>query len=155
MPEVLPKVQLPGVQSPNSKASRIKARIKRRLGSLYRNLFLKRKFWSFFRLFVDKQYRKDIKRIIGLTAGKDYAENFAFIPVNQIESSHQINYPNWVNELEGQLRARRQLEPIKVVRTGNQIYTVLDGNHRLEAMRRFYPCDHAVPVVLLTELETV
>ena len=116
----------------------------------------KLKFKAIFRYFYDGAYRKDIKHIADLTTrnGK-LTSRMGHLKLYEIHFSHSINYPKWVKRLEKELghdvENPMRWEPIKVMwddaKGGRWI--VIDGNHRLMAMKRVAPFYSMVPVRVL------
>lgn len=119
--------------------------------SLYRNL-AKGKFYAIFRVFWDKEYRAEIQHMRMLTRQYDLVLGHGSIPLRAIVRGHKINYPNWVNHLVDQINTRgwKKLEPIKVIWDKSKFkWLVVDGNHRLEAMKRTLPSSMKIPVFIL------
>lgn len=112
----------------------------RRFFSIVKNL-RKGKFHSLFRRYHDKKYRADIKHLWKITEEYELEVTAKYMPLGMINHSHDINYPQWVEKLVGDIRTMGvdSLEPIKVIYDRfNQRWIVVDGNHRLAAMRRVF-----------------
>lgn len=114
----------------------------------------KRKFKAIMRFFYDRQYRADIKHIADLTTRAPLTSRFGHLKLHEISFSHAINYPKWVDRLEKELRWETvgavELQPIKVMYDDSvKRWIVIDGNHRLMAMKRVCPFYAIVPVRIL------
>lgn len=101
------------------------------------------KFRAVFKYYWKKSYRKDIQHLRDiLSKGKLYSKS-STLRLEQIHFSHEINYPKWVKKLEDDLfYDPENYEPIKVflevdhTNTKNPYkWIVIDGNHRLQAMK--------------------
>jgi len=74
------------------------------------------------------------------------------VQLGSIVPGHKINYPLWVKHLVKKINTEgwKKLEPIKVIWDYNQDkWLVVDGNHRLEAMKRTLPVSMKIPVFIL------
>lgn len=115
----------------------------------------KGKFKAIVRYFYDSTYRMDIRHICHLTTGRGkLANRMSHLKLNEIHFSHSINYPRWVNKLEKELRWQVEYpmlwQPIKVMFDESKgQWVVIDGNHRLMAMKRVMPFYTNVPVKIL------
>lgn len=111
----------------------------------------KGKFKAIFRYFYDSTYRTDIKYIADLTTGQGkLTSRMSYLKLNEIHFSHSINYPKWVNRLSEELLRTAEVPPIKVMYDySKRKWIVIDGNHRLMAMKRVLPFYARVPVKIL------
>lgn len=113
-----------------------------------------KKIKSIVKLFTNKCYRNDIKRLANKLHGKKYEIQLAQIPLKAIKFSHSITYSEWVLTLMMEIKTGTNqfcetLRPIKVIKEDDG-YMVIDGNHRLMALKLSYPADHPVIVRILT-----
>lgn len=115
---------------------------------------LKLKFKAVLRTLYDPQYRKDITYLwMKLSRGKLKARE-DFMPLWKIHFSHSINYPGWVTHLTQRIHQGEEFPPIKVIKDSNpdgdwDRHMVVDGNHRLLAMKMTMPDTAMVHVKLL------
>jgi len=115
----------------------------------------KGKFKAIFRYFYDTKYRNDIRHICDLTTGQGkLTSRMGHLKLADIHFSHDINYPKWVDRLVKELRWEYEhamkFEPIKVMYDqSTSRWVVIDGNHRLMAMKRVLPFYATVPVKIL------
>lgn len=99
--------------------------------SFKKNVIQKRKFKAYLQYFFDSEYRSQIDRLFELTkhcTRKEYEQ----IPIWQLEHGHKITYPKYERALI--LNDEIDLEPIRVIQNGI-VFVVVDGNHRLAALR--------------------
>ena len=105
-----------------------------------------KKFKAVFKYYWKKSYRKDIQHLRDiLSKGKLYSKS-STLRLGQIHFSHEINYPGWVNKLENDLLLDPEnYEPLKVFMEVNHDdlknpyrWIVIDGNHRLMAMKNTF-----------------
>lgn len=117
---------------------------------LFHELLKKRKFYAFARLAFDPVYRADILHLRNLLSAPGIKMYRAEMRLQDIKFSHDVNYPEWVESLKGRLLKGERPEPIKVFwdHTRNQ-WIVIDGNHRLAAMRAVLSPDALVRVKIL------
>ena len=96
------------------------------------------KYKAVLKYYWKKSYRKDIQHLRDiLSKGKLYSKS-STLKVGQINFSHEINYPKWVEKLKTDLyNDPDDYEPIKVflevdhTNTRNPYkWIVIDGNHR-------------------------
>jgi hypothetical protein len=115
----------------------------------------KRKWRAIFKFFTNDCYRNDIKRLAAMLHGRKYEIVLQKVKLSNIDFSHEINYPSWVLTLAMELRTgsrrfTKQHKPIKVIRSpGTSQYTVIDGNHRLMAMKLILDPEEYVEVRFL------
>lgn len=94
----------------------------------------KGKIYPFFRYWTDRKFRQDIRNLRRLLCSGRMAIRLRKIELGRIHFSHDINYPEWVEKLKADILAGATLPPIKITWDGTK-YVVVDGNHRLKAMR--------------------
>lgn len=98
----------------------------------------------------NSKYRSDIYKLCTiLSKGKLYSTK-GQIQLGDINFSHEINYPKWVDKLvydyiSGNFPSKR----IKVFKYDGK-YIVIDGNHRLKAMKIVFECTYMVDVLILS-----
>jgi len=114
------------------------------------------KFYSIWRFFIDSQYANDIRKLRTILAPEKLTARLQEVRLGQVSFSHAISYPDWVADLVVKIRAGVELPPIKVYEYQGKLL-VIDGNHRLAAMkitmdpatkimvRRLYPISQAPP----------
>ena len=102
----------------------------------------KRKFKAIFRVLYDGTYRRDLQKMRAVIGDGYYQLVETELPLYCIHNSHSINYPDWVNTLVGRMYDTLWQPPlIKVIRDPGRstpdypYYLVVDGNHRLQAMK--------------------
>lgn len=99
--------------------------------SFKKNIIKKKKFKAYFQYYIDSEYRAQINRLFEIT--KDCtSKSLEYVPVWQLEHGHKITYPDY--ELQLMRDDSVDLEPIRVVQQGI-VFVVIDGNHRLNAIR--------------------
>lgn len=109
-------------------------KLKRMWRSFHKNIIVKKKFRSYFMSIVDKEYRQQINRIYELT--KDSKTTvMEEIPSWRIEPGHKIIYPEYELWLYCNCN-NLKIDPIKVVSDGKGKFIVVDGNHRLTALKQ-------------------
>lgn len=112
----------------------------------------KRKYYSMFRFFWDSKYRSQVNHMVSLVTRGDVVIGHGCIPLRFIVQSHDINYPEWVKTLETQIRTRgyKSLEPIKIIWDHSKDkWLIVDGNHRLVAMKKCLSPTMKIPVLIL------
>ena len=114
------------------------------------------KFKSIFRYLWDSAYRKDVDHLCVLTSRRPLRAKTTYFKLNQIHPSHAINYPGWVRKLETELiwsdfgAKTPNFKPIKIIFDYfNKRFIVVDGNHRLAAMKNTCHGNTDVQVILL------
>ena len=112
------------------------------------------KYRAIFKYYWKKSYRKDIQHLRDiLSKGKLYSKS-STLKLGQINFSHEINYPKWVEKLKTDLyNDPDDYEPIKVflevdhTNTRNPYkWIVIDGNHRLMALKHTFHPDTKIRV---------
>lgn len=108
------------------------------------------KFKAVFKYFVKKSYRKDINLLRDILSKGGLKGTKTNLPLKDIYFSHEINYPKWVEKLERDfIVSEVPYKRIKVFKHEGK-YIVIDGNHRLKAMKRTMSNYSIVPVLELT-----
>ena len=102
----------------------------------------KLKFKAIFRVLWDSNYRRDLQHMRRVIGDGYYTLVEMELPLYCIHPSHSINYPDWVNTLVGRMYDTLWQPPkIKVIedvsrsREGLPHFMVVDGNHRLCALK--------------------
>jgi hypothetical protein len=116
----------------------------------------KKKYFAIGRFFWDSSYRADIIHLARLTTRKRLYSIEGSMELRLIHPSHDINYPEWVDELERQIVEAKNVEaaiiPITVIFDWTRnLWLVVDGNHRLTALNRVYGGMMEIPVIILYE----
>lgn len=110
------------------------------------------KFKAIARYFYDGKYRRDVNVIRDELCWGKLKSFKNEIPLGEIQSSHDINYSDWVIKLTRQLRDDTtgiiDKRPIKVYSLDGR-WIVIDGNHRLMAMNLIWGRERKVPVQVL------
>jgi hypothetical protein len=112
---------------------------------IYHDLLRKRKVWSKARLFVDANYRNDIVLLFSHLSKRRFKAQRALMKLKDINFSHDINYPDWVEKLKKKIDKGGNIPDIKVTNIEGK-WMVVDGNHRLAAMKEILSEDTKVPV---------
>lgn len=122
----------------------------RQLWSLLKNMKML-KFKSLARRFFDRAYAREIDYQWKVTGHYGKLASFhTDLPLQELFSSHDLNYHDWTLMLRAKLRAGERLAPLKVIWDPFKgRWMVVDGNHRLEAYRCEKPGSFDVPVILL------
>jgi hypothetical protein len=107
------------------------------------------KYKAILKYYLKKSYRRDIKVLMDiLSRGKLKASKTVLI-LGDINFSHEINYPDWVEKLKKDLKEDpTNYKRIKVF-LHNGKYLVVDGNHRLRALKDTLSLSSQVNVLLL------
>lgn len=99
------------------------------------------KYKAVFRYFYDSQYRSNINHLMDLLCWGKLKMEEAHIRLEDIYHSHEVNYPGWVEELVqiAQDEHAAKLPLMKVLWDyERKLWIVIDGNHRLAALRRVH-----------------
>jgi hypothetical protein len=120
----------------------------------FRREFHKKKYYAICRFFWDADYRRDIMHIAHITTEYRLRAVEGRMMLGLINPSHDINYPEWVDELEEKISmynaAGIALDPIKVMWDWTvKRWCVIDGNHRLRALNRVFGPMMDVDVIFL------
>lgn len=109
------------------------------------------KYRAVFKYFYKKSYRKDINYVRDILCKKKLQATEKRLPLFAIEFSHEINYPDWVDKLIDDLKQDpTNYKRIKVFYDEKRGFLVIDGNHRLKAMRKVFPFTKHVDVLELS-----
>lgn len=110
------------------------------------------KYKAVFKYFIKPSYRKDINVLRDILSKAPLKGTKDQLCVGEIHFSHEINYPKWVEKLEfDYLFWRIPYKRIKVF-NHNGKWIVIDGNHRLRAMKNTLSCNQKVDVLILQYL---
>ncbi len=118
----------------------------------------KRKWKAIFRATWDRSYRNQLSRIRRIIGSHEYELVEIEVPLYSISLSHSINYPDWVQVITSRINDWEGLYTppmIKVVldwehsKSDSERYMVVDGNHRLTAMKNCYSPGRNVKVLLM------
>lgn len=98
------------------------------------------KWKAILKFYYKASYRRDIRRLRDVLSQGKLKGTKRLMSLNQIEFSHEINYPEWVWELERRLMDDGDdYKTIKVhLMPDTNRYAVIDGNHRLMALKNHY-----------------
>lgn len=108
------------------------------------------KFKAVIKYYIKPSYRKDINYLRDILSKDKLKGTKDVIPLFKIGFSHEINYPKWVDKIEKDIRRDPEnYRRIKVFHD-DEGYIVIDGNHRLQAMRRVFPLTYPIRVLRLT-----
>jgi hypothetical protein len=112
-----------------------------------------KKWRSILRFFTERKYHEDIMVLCRLLSKARLTSEEKRLPLNAIQFSHSINYPDWVNCIERRIwnEGLQAVPKLKVIKHKGA-YLVVDGNHRLKAMKRCFP---PAKTVLVRELKYV
>lgn len=110
------------------------------------------KYKAIFKFFVKPSYHKDIMFLARNLSRCKYRGEKGYMLLGSISFSHEINYPNWVDKLERDYRKNGGgvFPPIKVLAIDEKYY-VIDGNHRLKALKRVWGDKTPITVIELKE----
>lgn len=125
--------------------------LKAQVRSFFKNV-KKGKYYSIFRGVWDSKYRADIHHMLVLTCSQDLVLGHGSVPLHSIVHGHAINYPEWVEHLAYHINIYgwKKLEPIKVIwDSSKNKWLVVDGNHRLAALKKTLPGYMSIPVFIL------
>lgn len=112
------------------------------------------KFKAVFKYFVKESYRNDINKLRNiLSKGKLYSTKTQ-IQLKNIHFSHEINYPEWVEYLQKQILKTGEVKSMKVFHHEGKVI-VIDGNHRLKAMKQVLSHETWIDVRLLRYRDTL
>jgi 23S rRNA-/tRNA-specific pseudouridylate synthase len=106
-------------------------RFKRHCKSFYKNVIVKKKFKSYIQSFIDSEYRRQLNELYALTHDKVKTER-RFVNVERIVHGHKVIYPEYEQMLLN--NDSIPIAPIRVVQK-DETYLVVDGNHRLAAVK--------------------
>ena len=107
------------------------------------------KWKAILKYFRKKSYKADIDRLCDILSKGRLTGEKSILYLEDIHSSHEVNYPEWVDVLVE--RYRKGSEDYKRVKVffleDQQRWIVIDGNHRLQALRRVF-CGRKIIKVL-------
>jgi len=131
------------------------------LKSLANDLIRKKKLTAYVEYFFDPKYRQDVDYIFKLRnavlAKRPKARiQKTVVHLDSLRQSHKVVYPNWVACLVSVYKARNAE---RIVETGIEVtfcpvesrFVVLDGNHRLAALKAVYDDAQLVEIDLWVE----
>ena len=122
-----------------------------RLDKIIKNI-KKKKFKAMLRYFYDSQYRDQVNYMVNLVKQNEVKCIETTVRIGDIKFGHSINYPKWVQILRYLIHrdGYLSLDPIKVIIDNScGKYLVVDGNHRLMALKQELISSHKIPVKLL------
>lgn len=102
------------------------------------------KFKAVFRYLLCPTYRRSVNYMRDLMTYEPYELHHRELELCLIRSSHNLNYPKWVNTLVRRIEDWEGLyrpKPMKVMydwRRNDGTYMIIDGNHRLAALKRVF-----------------
>ncbi len=108
------------------------------------------KWKAIFRMFWDTKYRKNIYHLRDILSKAPLTGEKSTLKLEEINFSHDINYPDWCDKLIFKLACNQSdYKRIKVFYDDNR-WIVIDGNHRLFALKYMLPPDTEIDVLKLT-----
>lgn len=108
------------------------------------------KYKAVLKFYYKKSYRKDIKLLRDILSKGKLTATKTEVKLVDINYSHEINYPAWVDKLCKDLQKdNTDYKRIKVFYHEGR-YLVIDGNHRLMALKRTVKLNTMIKVLLLT-----
>ena len=109
-----------------------------------------KKWKAIFKFFINRKYNRDIMVLCDILSKAPLTSNLHRLPLRDINMSHEVNYPEWVTELENRILDGKlnEIVPLKVFRHKGQ-WLVIDGNHRLQAMKNTLHEGVDIPVRVL------
>lgn len=117
----------------------------------------KKKFKAMFRYFFDSNYKRQVDHMIRTVKQRPVRCVESSVRIGDITYGHPINYPKWVSTLRWRIQhlGYTSLDPIKIIWDETKgKYLVVDGNHRLAALKReLINPNQRIPVQLLVPLE--
>lgn len=100
--------------------------------SFHKNVIVKRKYRAFWTLLIDRHYRADLDRLFELTKDCTKREQRE-LEVKDLVHGHRVVYEAYALEL---MRSKDSIPMIRVVFDPvSHKYVVVDGNHRLPAIK--------------------
>lgn len=93
------------------------------------------KYKAVLKFYFKKSYRKDIKVLRDILSKGKLKGTKTQLPLKDINFSHEINYPSWVIKLCEDLKESEDNYKRVKVFYHNGRYIVVDGNHRLKALK--------------------
>lgn len=87
---------------------------------------------------TDPSFRQEIVQLREHIPFKEYKLRLKFVHYAELQPSHRVIYPEWVDKLVNDIQQGARLEPIHCVEIGNT-HKVVDGHHRLAAIHKAPP----------------
>lgn len=107
------------------------------------------KWKAIFKFFYKWSYHKDIMKLCNILSKGRLTSKRATLTLRQIHFSHEINYPEWVIKLcEDLAKDKNNYKIIKVFEHKGK-FIVIDGNHRLKALKIVLKPYNRINVLLL------
>lgn len=94
---------------------------------------------------TDPKFRRDIERLRPLVRWRVGTYTRRRVRLGLIRPTHKVHYAAHVAELATALRLGYQVRPLTCVKVG-RAYRVINGNHRLDALRSVCGPSYLVPV---------
>lgn len=110
------------------------------------------KWKAIFRMFYDVSYRKNIYHLRDILSKAPLQSEKTTMKLSDINFSHGINYPEWVAHLTNKLiDDENDYKRIKVFFDETiKCWIVIDGNHRLRALKNTQDLDKEINVLKLS-----
>ena len=109
------------------------------------------KYKAVIKYFIKPSYRKDINFIRDYLYKGNLTSEKTSLRLGDINFSHEINYPMWVEKLIRDLEeSPDNYQRVKVFYTKEKGWIVIDGNHRLKALKTVLHPDRGINVLKLT-----
>jgi len=109
------------------------------------------KYKAVFKYFVNPSYKRDINFLRDILSKGILTSEKTSMRLGDINFSHEINYPEWVQKLVRDLKqSPNNYQRIKVFYTEEKGWIVIDGNHRLKALKTVSNPDKIINVLKLT-----
>ena len=107
------------------------------------------KFKAILKYFIKPSYRRDINKLRDILSKAPLRCHKSTLFLKDINFSHEINYPKWVDKIEDKHIFLNV--PFKRIKVFNDkgTWIVIDGNHRLQAMKNCLWEDTLVDVLIL------
>lgn len=96
---------------------------------------------------LDPDFRRDVAALRPLVGWRVGTYTRRRVRLGDIQPTHKVHYPAHVAELATALWLGCQVRPLTCVKVG-RLYHVINGNHRLDALRRCHGPAYRVPVEL-------
>lgn len=116
------------------------------LQKVKQEILLKGKIYSFlYHFFNFRSWLKWTRRLVG----KTYLVGIKKIPLSSIKTRHPVFYHKWVEKLALfiKMNGYKSLDLLTVLEDG----TLIDGHHRLAAIKRVYGSDAEIEVLIYRE----
>lgn len=111
------------------------------------------KYWAVIKFMIKPSYFKSIMFLARNLSKCKYRGVKSALPLGDVHFSHEINYPKWVKRLETSYSkyGLATYPPIKVLKIDGK-YFVIDGNHRLQALKNTFSNITPISVIMLEEV---